>query len=257
MLGPLRLVVDGETVDVRGPKRRAVLALLAVAGGRTVPVDDLVDALWPSEVPDSARAALQSHVFRLRSHLGPAVGRLETHPDGYRLALEADELDLAQARSLLSEARRTADRDPLHAVTLLRTADGLWRGPVLPDLTDVLPLAAGRGGLGPTAQRGGRRPDRVRDRRRTGGRGTRLAASTVAADPLREPAVLLQMRALAATAQAAEAMRVGREYRRRLAEETGLDPTPALAALEREIAGGAAGPAPGASEGGTAVRRPG
>ncbi|MDQ4092137.1 MAG: hypothetical protein M3143_01575 [Actinomycetota bacterium] len=31
VLGPLRLVVDGEAVEVRGPKRRAVLALLAVA----------------------------------------------------------------------------------------------------------------------------------------------------------------------------------------------------------------------------------
>ena len=36
----------------------------------------------------------------------------------------------------------------------------------------------------------------------------------------------------------------GREFRRRLAEETGLDPSPALADLEREIAGGATGPAP-------------
>ena len=66
----------------------------------------------------------------------------------------------------------------------------------------------------------------------------------MAADPLREPAVLLLMRALAATGQAPEALRIGREYRRRLADETGLDPSPALGELERDIAGGAAGPAP-------------
>ncbi|MDQ3989406.1 MAG: AfsR family transcriptional regulator, partial [Actinomycetota bacterium] len=53
LLGPLRLVVDGAAVDVRGPKRRAVLALLALAEGRAVTVDHLVDALWPSEVPES------------------------------------------------------------------------------------------------------------------------------------------------------------------------------------------------------------
>ena len=244
VLGPLRLVVDGETVDVRGPKRRAVLALLAIAGGRTVPVDDLVDALWPSEVPDSARAALQSHVFRLRNHLGPAVGRLETRPDGYRLALEAEELDVAQARTLLAEARSTADRDPVRAVALLREADALWRGPMLPDLTDVLPLAAAAEGW---AQLHKEVIDALIGCAIAAGQAgdvLSLAASTVAADPLREPAVLLQMRALAATAQAAEAMRIGRDYRRRLADETGLDPTPALAALEREIAGGAAGPPP-------------
>ena len=72
VLGPLRLVVDGAPVEVRGPKRRAVLALLALADGRTVTVDHLVDALWPAEIPESGRQALHSHVSRLRSHLGPA-----------------------------------------------------------------------------------------------------------------------------------------------------------------------------------------
>ena len=33
MLGPLRLFVGDEVVDVPGPKRRAVLALLAGGGG--------------------------------------------------------------------------------------------------------------------------------------------------------------------------------------------------------------------------------
>src|SRR4051794_8623216 len=92
VLGPLRLVVDGEPVDVPGPKRRAVLALLAIAEGRTVTVDHLVDALWPSEVPESGRQALHTHVSRLRAHLGPAATRLETRRDGYRLGLGAGEL---------------------------------------------------------------------------------------------------------------------------------------------------------------------
>lgn len=39
LLGPLRLVVDGQPVDLPGPKRRAVLALLALAGGRAVTVN--------------------------------------------------------------------------------------------------------------------------------------------------------------------------------------------------------------------------
>ena len=73
VLGPLRLVVDGVAVEVPGPKRRAVLALLALAEGRTVPVDRLVDALWPTEMPDSARQALHTHVSRLRAHLGSAA----------------------------------------------------------------------------------------------------------------------------------------------------------------------------------------
>jgi DNA-binding SARP family transcriptional activator len=39
LLGPLRLVVDGQPVDLPGPKRRAVLALLALAGRRAVTVN--------------------------------------------------------------------------------------------------------------------------------------------------------------------------------------------------------------------------
>ncbi|WP_214406853.1 AfsR/SARP family transcriptional regulator, partial [Pseudonocardia lacus] len=138
VLGPLRLLVDGTAVEVPGPKRRAVLALLALAEGRTVPVDDLLDALWPAAVPDSGRQALHTHVSRLRAHLGPAARRLRTHEAGYRLDLRPDELDLARARVLLDAARSAA---PLDAAAMLREAHALWRGPVLPDLTDIAPIA--------------------------------------------------------------------------------------------------------------------
>ena len=62
----------------------------------------------------------------------------------------------------------------------------------------------------------------------------------MAADPLRETAVLLLMRTLAAAAQAPAALQVGRDFRHRLIEETGLDPSPALGELERDIASGSA-----------------
>src|SRR5918994_1219242 len=141
VLGPLRLVVDGGAVEVPGPKRRAVLALLALAEGRPVPVDRLVDALWPTEMPDSARQALHTHVSRLRAHLGVAATRLQTRLDGYRLDLDPADLDVTQARGLLATARTRAPRDPAGALPLLREAHALWRGPVLGDLTDVEAIA--------------------------------------------------------------------------------------------------------------------
>ena len=236
VLGPLRLLVDGAPVDVPGPKRRAVLALLALAEGRTVTVDRLVDALWPSEVPASGRQALHNHVSRLRGHLGAGAALLETWQDGYRLALGSGGLDAAQARALLAAARSAAERDPAGSYALLREAYGLWRGPALADLTDVAPVAAAvedceRLHLEVT--------DALIAAAVTAGRAEQvvgLAATSSAADPLREPGVLLHMRALAATGQAPEALRIGREYRRRLADETGLDPSPALDALEQDIA---------------------
>jgi predicted ATPase/DNA-binding SARP family transcriptional activator len=245
VLGPLRLVVDGRPVDVRGPKRRAVLALLALAEGRTVPVDTLVDALWPSEVPESGRQALHSHVSRLRGHLGSAAARLETQPDGYRLVLEDDALDVARARALLAAARARGRQDPAGALAALRRARALWRGPVLSDLTDVLPIATA---VEECTRLQREVTDALIGSAIAAGQAEEvlgLAAASVTEDPLREPAVLLLVRALAATGRAPEALQTAREYRQRLAEETGLDPSPELDQLEREVAGGAAGPAPG------------
>ncbi|WP_035927375.1 MULTISPECIES: AfsR/SARP family transcriptional regulator [Pseudofrankia] len=240
LLGPLRLVVDGVPVDVRGPKQRAVLVLLALAESRIVPVDRLVDALWPAEVPESGRQALHSQIHRLRGQLAAAAGRLRTLPDGYLLELGDDGLDLTQARALLAAARR----DPAGAFARLRRAHGLWRGPVLADLGDVEPIAAAIEGCA-------RLRREVIDALVAAGLAegeaaavAGLAAASVAAEPLREPAVLLSMRALAATGQAPEALRVAAAYRRQLVEETGLDPSPALDALVRDVAAGAAGPPP-------------
>jgi predicted ATPase len=240
VLGPLRLLVDGHAVDVRGQKRRAVLALLALAEGRTVPVDHLVDALWPTEVPESGRQALHSHVFRLRAHLGPASARLQTRHDGYRLELGVDGLDVAQARALLATARTGAQRDPGEALALLRQAYALWRGPVLADLTDIAPIAAALDGY---AQLRRDVTDALIAGALAAGRADEvagLAAQSLAADPLREPAVLLAMRVLAGTGRAAEALETGRDYRGRLADEAGLDPSPALDELVRDIAAGQA-----------------
>ena len=237
LLGPLRLLIDGTPVEVRGPKRRALLALLAFAEARAVSVDQLVDALWPAEAPDSARQALHAHIFRLRSQLGPAAARLQTRPDGYRLELGAGELDLTEARALAAVARA---RPP--GVDALRAAHALWRGPVLADLTDVAPIAVAVEGC---ARLHREVTDALVAAATAAGEAASvlgLATESVAADPLREPAVLALVRALAATGQSPEALRVGREYRRRLADETGLDPSPALAALERDVASGAAGP---------------
>lgn len=240
LLGPLRLTVDGTPVDVAGPKRRAVLVLLAAAAGRTVSVDALVEELWPADDVVDGRQAVQSHVSRLRRDLGPGARCVHSEAGGYRLDVD---LDLSTARELWRRARGDAV-DPDASFALAQTAIGLWRGPVLPDLTEVPAIAAlitavGRlhddivGALVERAVALGR-ADEVVD----------LAARFAADDPLRESGVIAHMRALAATGAAADALRLARGYRRTLAENTGLDPSARLDELEREIAVGAIGPAP-------------
>lgn len=232
VLGPLRLEVDGAVVDVPGTRRRAVLALLALAEGRTVTVDALVDALWPHDPPASARQALQSHVSRLRGHLGAAAGRLANRADGY--ALDAD-VDVVEVRAALRRSRAEA---PDEALAVLRPAASAWRGEMLADLRSVPPVTAAvvacdrlrqevLGALVAAGIDAGRAADVLPE-----------ARAAVADDPLREDATLLLVRALAATGRAPDALGLARDYRRRLADETGLDPTPALGALERQVAGG-------------------
>ncbi len=241
LLGPLRLFVGGVPVEVVGPKRRAALALLAFAEDRVVPTERLVEALWPVDGADPGRAALHNHVSRLRRHLGSAASRLRTTPSGYQLELGRDGLDVAQARTLLAEARHVPDHT--RAYELLRQAYGLWRGPVLADLEEHLPIAAAI-----QACDGLRREiaDALVEKAIAAGVVTSIvdtAARSYLDDPLREPAALLYMRALAHAGRTPDALRIAAEFRQRLAEETGLDPSAALDELIRDIARGALRPA--------------
>jgi DNA-binding SARP family transcriptional activator len=238
LLGPLRLLVAGVPVEVVGPKRRAALALLAFAEDRVVPTDHLVHALWPPDGADPGRAALHNHVSRLRRHLGPAATRLRTSPSGYQLELGREGLDVAQARALLAESGRAPDAT--RSYELLRQAYGLWRGPVLADLVEYLPIASAV-----RSCEGLRRDitDALVDAAIAAGSAVSIvdvAEMSYLDDPLREPAALLLMRALASAGRTAEALRIGAEFRQRLADETGLDPSSALGELVGDIARGQA-----------------
>ena len=92
ILGPLELSDDGRAVEIAGAKQRALLAMLLLNANRVVSGDQLVDAIWEEQVPDSALKALQVHVSQLRKLLGKH--RLETRAPGYLLRVERDALDL-------------------------------------------------------------------------------------------------------------------------------------------------------------------
>jgi predicted ATPase/DNA-binding SARP family transcriptional activator len=223
VLGPLVLHVGGAEVDVPGTRRRALLALLAVEGDRGLSSESLIDALWPDDPPENPAQALYSHIFRLRAHLGPLADRLERRVNGYRLRLQPFELDA-------DAARRLAPSDPQAALAL-------WGGPALGEFQTLPYLESTSVGLEELRLK---LVDDVLAARLAGGDPNVAvdAAAAAAVAPLREPTALLHVRALAADGRTAEAMDAARSFRRRLAEETGLDPTEALAELEQQVAGG-------------------
>jgi len=118
----------------------------------------------------------------------------------------------------------------------------LWRGPALADLSEFAPVGAAAVGF---EQLRREVADLLISCAIDAGELdgiVGLAEEALAADRLREPAVVLVMRALAATGQSARALQAGRAYRHRLAEEAGLDPSARLGEIERSIAQGRLGP---------------
>src|SRR5262249_53605794 len=110
-----------------------LLILLALGGGRVVPGYWLMERLWEDEPPANSGNALQSLVSRLRTVLREAgLGDqvIESHPAGYRLALEPHRVDAvafeAQARN---GGQALASGDPATARRMRRGARGAGRGP--------------------------------------------------------------------------------------------------------------------------------
>ena len=237
LLGTLTLHVDGQPVRVPGQRRRTLLAALAMASGRRLSTERLVDLTWPEDPPDDPVRALYNHISRLRGHLGPAGHRLTTHDGGYALDLDDDDVDVRQARSLADRlVGGTAAEVRLDALEAL----SLWRGPALQEFRSHADLAAAATFLDELQAR--LRDDLTAALLEIGDRAVAEAQSAAAEQPLRERTALLLVRALAQDGRPAEAMDAAASYRRRLAEETGLDPGPALAALEEEVAAGRLAP---------------
>ncbi|MFD0785875.1 winged helix-turn-helix domain-containing protein, partial [Micromonospora azadirachtae] len=76
VLGPLEVEVNtGGTVDLGGPRQRAVLALLLSARGEVVSVGRMINELWRGDPPPRAIASLQAYVSNLRRLLEPGRER--------------------------------------------------------------------------------------------------------------------------------------------------------------------------------------
>ena len=145
LLGPLEVERDGTIQRLPGRGERALLALLALAAGRTVAATTLIDALWPGEqLPEDPLNALQLRVSKLRRALA-AMGEppiLERHGSGYRLDVDPMDVDALRFSSLIDEARRTGE--PGRAGDRYREALNLWRGEPLIDFAER-PLDRDRG----------------------------------------------------------------------------------------------------------------
>ncbi len=141
ILGPVTAIDQGRDVDLGGLRERVLLARLLLSANRVVPADTLAHDLWSGEPPPHSAATLRVYVSRLRRALGTAAQSLVTQPPGYRLSIDADELDASKFTALVRSAlERLAAGDPQAAAAELREALALWHGEALADMAD-LPFA--------------------------------------------------------------------------------------------------------------------
>lgn len=251
LLGPLEVTVSGRLVNLGGLRPRGVLAMLLVAGGRSVSEDAFIDALWGEDPPRGVRNSLQSHVSRLRQRLGQFGGaelaaRIHGGPGGYRLSVAPEEVDVTRVEALLRRARAALADDDSRvdtATALLDEALSCWRGPPLADLVDLPGWHTS--GLAASRARLDELESTVQEERL----GARLAAGShamalpeleqaAAAQPLREHPHRMLAIALYRSGRVTDALAALRRHRDRLVDEAGLDPSAELVELERAILSG-------------------
>ena len=238
ILGPLRVSSRDGALDLGAPAQRALVAVLLASPGTAVSDDRLVDELWGDGPPPSAHHLLHVYVSRLRALLGePANGqRIVRSGSGYALRVEPDELDAQRFGDAIAEARALTDRDPEAAERILARAMRLWRGAPFADLPEPPPAVREqaahlerlhREALGTWV-----------DVRLRLGRHRELVpelAGLVARDPYDEALHARLMLALYRSGRQAEALATGRALESRLRDDLGIDPSPEVRALYRDI----------------------
>ncbi len=76
VLGPVQVLDGGVTRPITAAKQRTALAVLLLRVNAVVPMDVLIESLWPDQQPPAPRGALHTHLMRLRRTLGPRRGRV-------------------------------------------------------------------------------------------------------------------------------------------------------------------------------------
>jgi DNA-binding SARP family transcriptional activator/streptogramin lyase len=235
ILGPLEVVVDGTAMPLGPAKERALLGILLLHANQVVSAERLVDELWGENPPRSAPKVVQVYVSQLRKRFDGSA-QIATQPPGYVVTVGADDLDAVRFEQLVAEARALADAgDPAAAVDRFDSALDLWRGPVLADV--IFESFAANEAERLEELRVAALADRI-DCELARGRHDRVVGeleTLVAEHPLRERFRAQLMLALYRAGRQADALAVYQEGRRRLVDELGIEPGPALQQLERSI----------------------
>ncbi|MGW2842060.1 BTAD domain-containing putative transcriptional regulator [Streptomyces sp. NPDC001493] len=237
LLGALRASVGSTDLKLGGARQRIVLATLLLNANQAVSPERLITAVYGEAPPTTARAQLQISVSGLR-RLFAAHGAddvISTHPHGYMLRADEENLDVLRFEALVTTARALHDGGQREeAATAYRQALELWHGDPLQGIPGELAESYA---------------DRLVEQHITAveehiriglalGRHVAFVGELfdlVARFPLREGLRGLLMLALYRSGRQAEALGVYRDTRKLMLDELGVEPDARLRRLEHSI----------------------
>lgn len=242
ILGSVRVASKvGDPVRFAAPpKVRALLAALVLVPNTWVAKDRLAEYLWRSPGP-SWEPNLRTYGSQLRRALEASSAGLETRLDsardlGFRLQTDQSEVDSGRFFRLVERGNDLLRAgDYADAAEHLREGLALWHHPVGADLPDTGPFQEHLDAL---------------DRRHRHARADFCEASLstecaskiitdlhelIATDPLAERPVRLLMEAQLQIGTPASALATYHDFRKRLADHTGTDPSRKLEEFYRRL----------------------
>lgn len=242
VLGALAAARRDRPIVLGPAKQRAIVAILALRLGESVPMGEVCDAVWGQGAPANARSLVHTYIARLRQILEPEraprqrVSVLASTVTGYLLRDDSVHTDLAGFRDDVRRAEErigAGDRD--EAFGLLDRALRRWRDPSLGELRALLPdsvevealrmswVSAARTFVGLGLRL--RRPASVLD----------TAAQLVRMEPLHEAVQADYLAVLGSAGRRAEALERYGEVSALLRDELGVEPGPHLRAVHRTL----------------------
>ena len=242
VLGPLRVHEGGEEVAIRRGISRTLLIALLLRARETVDASSLMELLWGDDQPRNPANALQIQISYLRKTLSSGSASawqpIATRPGGYALDIEPDAVDAVRFERLLADASVAGERSDAIVETQLRAIDealALWRGEALSDVADE---SFAQGTATRLEEMRWSAHERRIDLLLTVGRHREAVGelcTLVAEQPWREPFHEQLVLAMYRCGRQADALRALAAARSTLVDELGLDPGPALQALERHV----------------------
>jgi DNA-binding SARP family transcriptional activator/tetratricopeptide (TPR) repeat protein len=241
ILGPVEVFRRRHRIPIPSPKQRVALVTLLLHANRSVSVERLIEHMWHHDQPNDARAALHTHIARLRQTLDDGGGSeplIHTQEYGYLIEVKSDDLDVALFRDLVSRAEQSVD--VATEASLLQDALALWRGPAL---ADVPSESLQRDHADRLAEERLRALERWLELGLLAGRHEQVVVELqglTAAHPLRERLWAQLMLALYRCGRQAEALQAYHAVASLLCEELGIDPGDELRHLHQSILAGEA-----------------